>query len=93
MTALMSAACEGHVKCMNLLIQSGADLNIPDVNGRTTLMRTAELISSNTDMCFSSLLKAGAEIDTVVLSHVASKFVNEEDNEGMHNLVICRFCD
>ena len=83
-TALMTAACLGHVKCMNLLVQSGADLNIPDVSGRTALMKTAELVSSET--CFSSLLNAGAEIQMAILVDIASRVVQKEGERGKQDL-------
>ena len=92
-TALMSATCQGHVNCMTLLIKSGADLNIRDVNGRTALMRTAELASfdENINVCFSSLLKAGAEIQITNLADIASKLVQKEGREGTQKLAIGRF--
>ena len=78
MTPLMTAACQNHAACVKLLIQSGVDLNMQDVNGKTALMTTAESVSSASFMTFMTLLAAGAEVDTGILADIALKFVNNE---------------
>ena len=57
---LMAAVFNGHLECVKLLIQAGADLNVQDENGRTTLMFAAA--KGHVD-CVKLLTEAGADLD------------------------------
>ena len=59
-TALMWAAVNGHVKCVDQLIAAGADVNKQDQHGNTTVMRARRGCS---DKCVHQCIKAGAQIN------------------------------
>jgi ankyrin repeat protein len=57
-TALMTAADEGYVECLNALIAAGADLNAKGLSG-TALINAAR---SGRLVCLESLIAAGADV-------------------------------
>ena len=57
----MAAAVEGHVECVKIFIQEGADLDIQEEKGNTALMFAAYYGMHN---CFNTLLKAGAKVNS-----------------------------
>ena len=59
-TALIIAAENGHVQCLELLIQSGACVSIDDTSGRTPLMAAAE---NGHDSCVEVLIREAARFD------------------------------
>ena len=58
-TTLVIAAENGHVECVELLVQSGACVSIDDTSGRTPLMAAAE---NGHDRCVELLIKEGTRI-------------------------------
>jgi serine/threonine-protein phosphatase 6 regulatory ankyrin repeat subunit B len=74
-TALHVAAQGGHLECVNLLIDSGADVTILDEENRTALMLAVKNNHADTAI---ALLKAGADPNTV--------YTDEEGQE--HNLLM-----
>ena len=61
--ALMQAACSGYKDTVDLLIDSGADVNTSDKFAATALILSAN--SPNGWKCMSSLVKAGADVNAV----------------------------
>ena len=61
------------------LIKAGADLNIPNYDGSTALMLCSSYPS---DSCFTTLMKAGAEVDTAYLANKARKLLNPDKTAG-----------
>ena len=61
-TAVRFAANEGHCECVNVLINSGADVNVIANDGSTVLMRAA---FSADVTCVKSVLKAGAHVNRI----------------------------
>ena len=61
MTPLVASVEFEHIECTKQLIQAGADLNITHKRGTSPLMHAA-ILSKET--WFTTLLKAGAEVDT-----------------------------
>ena len=64
------------VQSIKELIKAGADLNIPDKNGMTFLMKTSRV--GNECRPFLELMKAGAEVNTAFLADIARKLLMEE---------------
>ena len=59
----MRAACSGHKDTVDVLIKSGADVNLTDEDGTTALMLAAN--SPNGWKCMKSLANAGADVNAV----------------------------
>ena len=59
-TALMKAATKGHAKCVELLLEAGADVNMKDKNGDTALI---EASNKGHDKCVKLLTEAGADVN------------------------------
>ena len=57
-TALLWAAQKGRDECVNVLIESGADVNVRDLTGMTALQAAR---AGGHDDCTESLTRAGAE--------------------------------
>lgn len=95
-TALGFAAGEGQSSLASILLESGADLEIPDVNGRTPLARAAA--ASETKL-IELLLKYKAEVDVKDGDgYTALHFAAETgDSEGAQLLlkagdnVVCKY--
>ena len=62
-TALIVAAQEGHDKCVDILIRGGANVNIQDRVGNTSLMWTQGLGHGKYGKCVRLLIIAGADIN------------------------------
>ena len=58
---LMIVGCNGHNKCVNILIEKGADVNAVHKKGRTVLSIIA---GCGEDSCLQSLIKAGGDVNT-----------------------------
>ena len=58
--ALIAATQEGHIKCIEKLIQSGVDVNSKNRKGTTALMNAA--LSGNAQ-CMIALIEAGADVN------------------------------
>lgn len=61
-TPLHHAAYAGHVEIIELLLEAGAAVDAPALNGSTPLMRA---IQSSRPACVDALLKAGANVNAV----------------------------
>lgn len=59
-TPLHHAACAGHVEIVHVLLEAGAAVDAPALNGATPLMRA---IQSSRPSCVDVLLKAGADVN------------------------------
>lgn len=59
-TPLHHAAYAGHLEIIELLLEAGADVDAPALNGGTALMRA---IQSSRPACVDVLLKAGADVN------------------------------
>ena len=83
-TALIKAARLGHKRCVDYLLESGADPEKRDHEGRTALMHSA---SKGHLICTGALLKAGADVNSrdvngcTVLMHAMY-------NESHHAVVV-----
>lgn len=76
---LMDAAAEGHLDYAQLLISSGADLDIPSKNGQSALMMAVG--KQHVDLV-RALLKAGADTNlSDALGMTAGKYANLFKNE------------
>ena len=64
-TALMLAANNGHVTCLQFLIKAGADVNMIDIRGDTALNRMA---AKGDVLCMNLLIEAGADVNSVNLN-------------------------
>ena len=65
MVSLEIAAADGHVKCLQALLNAGADVNYANKkNGYTPLMWDAQ---NGRDECVEMLIKAGADVNTTKL--------------------------
>ena len=62
-TALIVAARRGSEKCVNFLINAGADVNMSSREGCTAL---SEATSCNSEESVRALLKAGADVNTTI---------------------------
>eukprot|EP00731_Ephydatia_muelleri_P005630 Em0002g1806a len=71
-TALMLASMEGHMECVKVLLDNGAEINIQDKEGWTTLMKSSRAGHME---CVTVLLDKGAE-------------VNIQDTEGWTALML-----
>jgi len=60
---IISAAMEGHINCLELLINAGADVNITSEDGTPALFYA---ISNGHTECVKRLIAAGAETQTVI---------------------------
>ena len=82
-TALLRAAYNGFDRCVELLIQSGADVNLGDVNGMTALHEAVgeDLFSApGKYRCIKLLIDAGASVNAAD---------NELGNTPLHWTVEC----
>lgn len=61
-TPLHHAAYAGHVEIIELLLEAGAEVDAPALNGGTPLMRA---IQSSRPSCVEVLIKAGADVNVV----------------------------
>lgn len=61
-TPLHHAACAGHVEIIEMLLEAGAEVDAPALNGGTPLMRA---IQSSRPSCVEVLIKAGADVNAV----------------------------
>ena len=61
-TPLTSAAERGQTACLKLLINAGADVNIPDPNGETPLIRAAW---NGHEECVELLINSGADVNAI----------------------------
>ena len=80
------AAEKGNIVCVKELIQAGADVNTRDEDGKgfTPLMMAATTNFSFD--CVSTLLKAGAEVDTTYLTYMASMTSFTPSKGTVHNI-------
>ena len=76
----MAAMGLGNVQCVRELIKAGADLNIPDKNGLTALVKTSGYAINNG---FHELMKAGAEVNSTFLADIARKLLMEANTGGI----------
>ena len=60
MTALVYSAKKGHIDCLRVLLDAGADVNAKNEDGNTSLIYSAK--KGHTD-CLSALLDAGADVN------------------------------
>lgn len=67
-TPLHHAAYAGHLEMIELLLEAGAHVDAPALNGGTPLMRA---IQSSRPSCVGALLKAGANVNTVTKTGVS----------------------
>lgn len=67
-TPLHHAAYAGHVEMIELLLEAGAAVDAPALNGGTPLMRA---IQSSRPSCVDVLLKAGADVNAVTKTGVS----------------------
>ena len=79
LTPLMVASIFGHIECLKLLIQSRVDLDMEDESGRTALQHAARSFESS---CFTTLLKAGADIHTNFIADLARKPSLPDESTG-----------
>ena len=82
-TALLRAAYHGDDRCVELLIQSGADVNLGDMNGMTALHEACGgdlFLAPGKFRCMELLIKAGANVNAVD---------NELGNTPLHWAVEC----
>ena len=57
---LMRAACRGQYKCVEVLLQAGADVNSTDETGKTALIKA---VITDQDQCVNLLIDAGADVN------------------------------
>ena len=76
---LMAAIEVWNIECVRELIQAGADLNIPDKNGKTALMITS---GDRRPELFPVLMKAGAEVNLAFPADIARKLLTEKNVGG-----------
>ena len=82
-TALLRAAYHGDDRCVELLIQSGADVNLGDMNGMTALHEACGgdlFLAPGKFRCMELLIKAGTNVNAVD---------NELGNTPLHWAVEC----
>ena len=57
---LRAAACMGKLKCLEVLLQAGADVNSIDIHRNTALIKA---IKWNQEQCVNRLIQAGADVE------------------------------
>ena len=67
--ALTFAACEGHGSTVKLLIDAGADVNIPDQHGQIVLMQALQQMNAK---AVKILIRSGADVTTSLI-HAAKR--------------------
>ena len=78
-TPLVAATTTKNVEGVKELIKVGSYLNIPNYEGKTALMIAS---TQDTDSCFTTLIKAGAEISSGFLGDAARNLLEPDDSEG-----------
>lgn len=77
-TPLHHAAYAGHVEIIELLLEAGAAVDAPALNGGTPLMRA---IQSSRPSCVNVLLKAGADVNAVNKTGVSPNLEKKKKGE------------
>src|SRR5690606_2728603 len=62
-TALMKAAIGGHAETLSLLLAAGAEVNLQDAEGNSSLHHLAKKLSNKTRASLEILLGMGAKLD------------------------------
>ena len=78
-TPLVAAVTTQNIEGVKELIKAGSDLNIPDSDGKTALMIAS---TQGKDSCFTTLIKAGAEISPGFIGDAARNLLVSEDSGG-----------
>lgn len=78
-TPLHHAAHAGHVEIIELLLEAGAAVDAPALNGGTPLMRA---IQSSRPSCVDVLLKAGADVNAVNKTGVSLNLKKTKTKQG-----------
>ena len=71
--ALTFAACEGHSSIVELLIDAGADVNIPDQDGQTVLMLALQQMNAK---AVKILIRSGADVTTPLIHAAKRGYLN-----------------